>query len=128
MRISLASILVKDQKKALEFYTHVLGFRKKTDIPMGEHSWLTVVSPEQPDGVELVLEPMGFPPAKVFQEELFRAGIPYTAFQVDDIDAEYQRLLGLGVDFSMEPTQMGPTKIAVFDDTCGNNLQIFQML
>jgi len=120
--------MVKDQEKALQFYTGVLGFVKKRDIPMGEHRWLTVVSPEEPDGVEVVLEPMGFPPAVVFQEALFKAGIPWTAFKVDNADAEYARLKGLGVVFSMPPTVMGMAKIAVFDDTCGNNIQIFQVI
>lgn len=128
MKIKLTSVLVDDQEKALKFYTEILGFVKKTEIPMGEHKWLTVVSKEEPDGVELVLEPLGFPPAKQFQKELFAAGIPLTAFQVDDIDKEHQRLTGLGVSFSMPPTEMGPTKLAVFNDTCGNNIQIFQML
>jgi predicted enzyme related to lactoylglutathione lyase len=94
---------------------------------MGEHKWLTVVSPEEPDTVELLLEPMGFEPAKVFQEALFKAGIPWTAFNVDDIEKEYKRLSALGVAFSMSPTQMGPATIAVFDDTCGNNIQIVQV-
>lgn len=120
--------MVKDQEQALQFYTGVLGFIKKRDIPMGEHRWLTVVSQEEPDGVEVVLEPMGFPPAAVFQEALFTAGIPYTAFKVEDVDAEYERLRGAGVVFSMPPTMMGPTKLAVFDDTCGNNIQIFQVI
>jgi len=94
---------------------------------MGEHKWLTVVSKEEQDGCELVLEPLGFEPAKVYQKELFAAGIPATAFQVDDTQKEYERLLGLGVKFSMQPTQMGPVMLAVFDDTCGNNLQIYQV-
>lgn len=128
MKVRLASVMVKDQEKALQFYTGVLGFVKKRDIPMGEHRWLTVVSPEEPDGVEVVLEPMGFPPAVVFQEALFKAGIPWTAFKVDNVDAEYERLRGLGVVFSMPPTVMGMAKIAVFDDTCGNNIQIFQVI
>jgi len=120
--------MVKDQEKALQFYTGVLGFVKKRDIPMGEHRWLTVVSPEEPDGVEVVLEPMGFPPAVVFQEALFKAGIPWTAYLSADVDAEYERLRAAGVVFSMPPTMMGPTKLAVFDDTCGNNIQIFQVM
>lgn len=95
---------------------------------MGEHKWLTVVSAEEPDGVELVLEPLGFAPATTFQDELFKAGIPFTAFQVEDVDAEYARLAKLGVKFSIEPKEVGPTKIAVFNDTCGNHLQIYQML
>src|SRR5882757_7010673 len=127
MKIKLTSIMVQDQEKALTFYTEILGFVKKTEIPLGEHKWLTVVSKEEQDGVELVLEPLGFAPAKVFQKELFNAGIPATAFQVDDIQHEYQRLLGLGVVFSMQPTQMGPVTLAVFADTYGNNLQIYQV-
>ena len=128
MRIKLTSVLVDDQDKALEFYTEVLGFIKKTEIPMGKHKWLTVVSKEERDGVELVLEPIAFEPAKVYQEELFKAGIPLTAFNVDNVDREYERLVNLGVTFSMKPTEMGPTKLAVFSDTCGNNIQIFQLL
>jgi predicted enzyme related to lactoylglutathione lyase len=128
MRITLTSLLVDDQDKALKFYTNVLGFIKKTEIPMGKHKWLTVVSKEERDGVELVLEPIAFEPAKVYQKELFKAGIPSTAFNVDDVDSEYERLVNLGVTFSMKPTEMGPTKLAVFSDTCGNNIQIFQLL
>lgn len=128
MRIKLTSVLVDDQEKALKFYTEVLGFVKKTEVPLGKHKWLTVVSKEERDGVELVLEPIAFEPAKVYQEELFKAGIPLTAFNVDNVDEEYERLLNLGVTFSMKPTEMGPTKLAVFCDTCGNNIQIFQLL
>ena len=128
MKIKLTSVLVDDQEKALKFYTEVLGFIKKTEIPMGKHKWLTVVSKEEQDGVELVLEPISFEPAKVFQKELFKAGIPLTAFNVDNVDKEYERLLNLGVIFSMKPTEMGATKLAVFSDTCGNNIQIFQVL
>jgi len=128
MRITLTSLLVDDQEKALKFYTEVLGFVKKTEIPLGEHKWLTVVAKEEQDGVELVLEPIAFEPAKVYQQELFKAGIPLTAFNVDNVDKEYERLSGLGVIFSMKPTEMGPTKLAVFSDTCGNNIQIFQLL
>ncbi|HET6993455.1 MAG TPA: VOC family protein [Chitinophagaceae bacterium] len=127
MKIKVTSVLVKDQEKALKFYTEVLGFVKKTEIPMGEHKWLTIVSGEEPDGVELLLEPMAFEPARVFQKALFEAGIPYTAFNVDDVQKEYERLSGLGVAFSMKPTKMGPATIAVFDDTCGNNIQIVQV-
>ena len=127
MKIKLNSVVVDDQEKALRFYTEVLGFVKKMEIPMGEHRWLTVVSPEERDGTELVLEPLGFEPARVFQKALYEAGIPLTAFQVDDIKREYERLLGLGVVFSMPPTQMGPTTMAVFADTCGNNIQIYQV-
>ena len=127
MKIKLCSLLVKDQDKALQFYTEVLGFVKKTEIPMGEHKWLTVVSKEQQDGVELVLEPMAFAPARVYQQALFEAGIPYTAFHVDNVEEEYQRLLKKGVVFSMAPTAMGAVKLAVFDDTCGNNIQMVQV-
>jgi len=127
MRIKLTSVMVDDQDKALKFYTEVLGFVKKTEVPMGEHRWLTVVSKEEQDGVELVLEPLGFPPSKVFQKALFDAGIPWTSFSVDDIQKEYDRLKNAGVVFSMAPTKMGPVTLAVFADTCGNNIQIAQM-
>lgn len=120
--------MVKDQEKALRFYTQVLGFVKKTEVPLGEHKWLTVVSKEEQDGVELVLEPMGFPPAVTFQKALYEAGIPLTAFYTEDVDAEYKRLTGVGVVFSLPPTVMGVSKLAVFDDTCGNNIQIFQII
>lgn len=128
MKIKLTSVLVNNQQKALKFYTEVLGFVKKTEIPLGEHKWLTVVSREEQDGVELVLEPLGFPPAATFQKALFEAGIPWTAFNVDNVDAEYKRLTGLGVSFSMSPTEMGTTKLAVFNDTCGNNIQVYEVL
>ena len=119
--------MVDNQDKALKFYTEILGFVKKTEIPMGEVKWLTVVSKEEQDGAELVLEPMGFPPAKLYQKALFEAGIPITALQVDDIHKEYERLEKLGVQFSMKPTPMGPATLAVFNDTCGNNIQIYQV-
>ena len=127
MKIKVTSLMVDDQEKALKFYTEKLGFVKKTDIPLGEHKWLTVVSAEEPDGIELLLEPMGFAPAKVFQKALKDAGIPLTMFNVDDIQKEYERLEKSGVKFSMKPTQMGPATIAVFDDTCGNNIQLVQV-
>ena len=127
MKIKLTSIMVQDQDKALQFYTEVLGFVKKTEIPMGEHKWLTVVSKEEQDGVELVLEPLGFAPAAIYQKALFEAGIPATAFHVDDIGEEHQRLEKLGVIFSVPPTAMGPVKLAVFNDTCGNNMQLVQV-
>jgi predicted enzyme related to lactoylglutathione lyase len=127
MKIKVTSVMVDDQEKALKFYTEKLGFVKKTEIPLGEHKWLTVVSGEEPDGVELLLEPMGFAPARVFQKALKDAGIPLTMFSVDDIQSEYERLEKLGVKFSMKPTQMGPATIAVFDDTCGNNIQLVQV-
>jgi catechol 2,3-dioxygenase-like lactoylglutathione lyase family enzyme len=128
MKIKVTSVMVDNQDKALKFYTEILGFVKKRDIPLGKARWLTVVSKEEQDGVELLLELMSFPPSKTYQRQLFKAGIPFTAFYVADIDKEYQRLVDLGVSFSMEPTQMGPTKLAVFNDTCGNNIQIFQVL
>lgn len=127
MRIALTSVIVDDQAKALAFYTDKLGFVKKNDIPMGgEHRWLTVVSPENPEGAELLLEPMGFPPAVPYQKALFDAGIPLTAFAVDDTQTEYERLKALGVVFRSEPTPMGPTVTAIFEDTCGNLIQIYQ--
>src|SRR5882724_8810514 len=104
MRIKLASVFVTDQSKALKFYTEILGFIKKVDIPIGEARWLTVVSPERPDDTELLLEPMGFAPAKVFQKALFEAGIPLTAFAVEDIHKEHERMAGLGVVFKTKPT------------------------
>jgi catechol 2,3-dioxygenase-like lactoylglutathione lyase family enzyme len=128
MKITVTSVLVDDQKKALDFYTRVLGFEKKTDIPLGgEHSWLTVVSPDAPDGVELVLEPDAHPAARPFKEALVEDGIPFTTFAVDDVAAEHDRLVGLGVRFTQPPTPMGPVKTAVFDDTCGNLIQIHEM-
>ena len=127
MRINLASVLVDDQAKALRFYTEVLGFVTKNDVPMGEHSWLTVVSPEDPDGVELVLEPDEHPAARPFKEALVADGIPWTSFAVPDVHAEFDRLKGLGVTFTQEPASMGPVTTAVLDDTCGNLLQIASM-
>lgn len=124
MKIRITNVLVDDQDKALKFYTGILGFVKKTEVPLGEHKWLTVVSKEEQDGVELLLEPMGFAPARVYQKALYEAGIPYTMFHVDDIQKEYERLVNLGVKFSLKPTKSGPVTIAVFDDTCGNNIQI----
>jgi RNA polymerase sigma factor (sigma-70 family) len=126
IKIKLTSVMVEDQDKALKFYTETLGFVKKHDMPAGGGRWLTVTSAQEPDGAELVLEPMGFPPAKVFQEALHKAGIPWTGFAVENTQKEYERLKKLGVAFTMEPTQMGPTTIAVFDDTCGNLIQLFQ--
>jgi Lactoylglutathione lyase and related lyases len=126
MRIHLTSVMVDDQGKALKFYTEVLGFIKKTEVPMGEFRWLTVVSPEGPQGPELLLEPMGFPPAKVFQKQLFDAGIPATMFAVDDVQKEFERMESLGVQFKTKPTNMGPVTIAVFEDTCGNLIQMAQ--
>ncbi|MEV0456542.1 VOC family protein [Catellatospora methionotrophica] len=127
MKIHLASILVDDQAKALAFYTDVLGFVKKNDVPMGEFSWLTVVSAEDPDGVELVLEPDAHPAAKPFKAALVGDGIPFTSFAVTDVQAEYERLTKLGVVFTQPPTSMGPVTTAVLDDTCGNLIQIAHM-
>jgi len=127
MKVKLTSVMVNDQEKALKFYTGILGFIKKTDVPLGEHKWLTVVSREEPDGVEVLLEPMAFAPAKVYQKALKDAGIPLTQFYVDDIQREYERLEKLGVKFSLKPTAMGPVTITVFDDTCGNNIQLVQV-
>jgi catechol 2,3-dioxygenase-like lactoylglutathione lyase family enzyme len=127
VRINLASVLVDDQQKALRFYTEVLGFVKKTDIPLGEHSWLTVVSPEDPDGVELVLEPSEHPAVGPFKEALVADGIPFTSFAVADVQQEYERLSALGVTFTQPPTAMGPVTTAVLDDTCGNLIQIAAM-
>lgn len=128
MKIKLTSVMVNDQEKALKFYTEVLGFVKKRDIPMDEHRWLTVVSNEKQNGPELVLEPMGFEPAETYQKALYKAGIPLTAFHVDDIEKEYEKLQQMGVEFSMEPKQMGPSKLAVFDDTCGNHIQLVEIV
>ncbi len=127
MKIKLNSIFVADQDKALKFYTEILGFVKKNDIPIGEYKWLTVVSPDEPNGTELVLEPNANPAVKTFQEEIFKQGIPLTAFEVDDVHKEYERLKKLGVTFLMEPTEMGSVTIAKFDDTCGNLIQIYQV-
>ncbi|QEN13443.1 VOC family protein [Mycolicibacterium sp. ELW1] len=124
MRINLTSVLVDDQDKALRFYTEVLGFTTKHDIPMGEHRWITVVSPEDPDGTELVLEPDSHPAVKPFKEALASDGIPFTSFAVDDVQAEFARLDALGVRFTQEPVDMGPVTTAVLDDTCGNLIQI----
>ncbi|CAH1529235.1 Glyoxalase/bleomycin resistance protein/dioxygenase [Vibrio owensii] len=128
IRISLTSVPVDDQDKALDFYTNVLGFIKKTEVPIGEHKWLTVVSPSEQSGVELLLEPMAFEPAKVYQNALKEAGIPWTSFAVDDLNGEYERLTALGVQFSIEPREAGTVMIAVLDDTCGNYIQLMQEL
>lgn len=124
MRIILTSVFVDDQDEALEFYTEVLGFEKKTDVPAGEFRWLTVVSPADPDGTELLLEPNDNPAAKTYQKALFEQGIPLAMFGVDDVEAEYERLKERGVVFRTPPTQMGPVTVAVLEDTCGNLIQI----
>lgn len=128
MKITVTSISVQDQAKALKFYTEKLGFVKKRDIPLGDASWLTVVSPEALDGVELLLEPNAeYPAMKALKEALVRDGIPFTTFQVEDIYAEYERLKAVGVEFTIEPTDVGTTIVAMFDDTCGNLIQIHQV-
>jgi predicted enzyme related to lactoylglutathione lyase len=127
MKIQLSSVLVNDQAKALKFYTQVLGFVQKRDIPLGEARWLTVVSPEGPDNIELLLEPNSNPAAKTYQKAIFEQGIPLAAFAVADIQEEYARLKKLGVEFTMEPTDMGMTTAAIFNDTCGNLIQIYQV-
>jgi len=124
MKIYVTSVLVDDQEKALQFYTNVLGFVKKNDIPLGEARWLTVVSPENAAGPELLLEPDSHPAAGPFKEALAADGIPVTSFAVDNVDAEFQRLRDLGVQFTQEPLEMGGVTTAVFDDTCGNLIQI----
>jgi len=126
MQITLTSLMVEDQEQALRFYTGTLGFEKKHDIPMGAFRWLTVTSPEGAAGVELVLEPMAFPPARVYQKALFDAGIPATAFISKDIAAEYQRLKARGVIFRGEPTAMGPVTVVLFEDSCGNLINLVQ--
>ncbi len=128
IKINMTSVPVSDQDKALAFYTEKLGFIKKTDVPAGEYKWLTVVSPAAQSGVELLLEPMAFEPAKVYQKSLKEAGIPWTAFEVDDVEEEYKRLCELGVEFSMPPKDVGTVIIAMFDDTCGNYIQLMQLL
>jgi catechol 2,3-dioxygenase-like lactoylglutathione lyase family enzyme len=126
MRINLTNVLVDDQDKALDFYTRVLGFQKKTDVPVGEYRWLTVVSRDDPDGPALLLEPDAHPAAKPFKTALVGDGIPYASFAVDDVQREFERLRALGVRFAREPTAMGPVTMAVLDDTCGNLIQITQ--
>ncbi|WBB51658.1 VOC family protein [Verrucosispora sp. WMMA2044] len=127
MRIHVTSVFVDDQAKALAFYTEKLGFTKKTDVPAGEYRWLTVVSPADPDGVELLLEPAGHPAVGPFRQALVADGIPFTSFAVDDVYAEVERLKGLGVEFTQEATDMGPVVTAVLDDTCGNLIQLATM-
>jgi predicted enzyme related to lactoylglutathione lyase len=127
VRISHSGVFVGDQDKALKFYTETLGFVKKHDIPVGEFRWLTVVSPDDPDGTELLLEPNDNPVAQTFQKGLFEQNIPATLFTVTDIHAEYEKLKSLGVDFIMEPMEAGGVTIAILDDTCGNLIQMLQM-
>ena len=127
MKIKLNSVYVEDQDKALKFYTEVLGFVKKIEIPLGEFKWLTVVSPDEPEGSELVLEPNNNSASKTFQSALYKQGIPLTAFAVEDIQKEYIRMKKLGVMFTVEPTKTGSTTVAVFDDTCGNLIQLYQV-
>ena len=126
MKIKLTSLMVNDQVRAREFYTEKLGFVVKEDIPMGEFHWLTVVSSEEPT-VEMLLEPTNFPPARIYQGELYKAGIAAKGFYVDNVEAEFERLSGLGVRFTAEPAKMGPATVATFDDTCGNLIQIYQV-
>ena len=131
MRIRIVSIPVQNQENALKFYTGTLGFVKKLDIPLGEgNRWLTVVAKEEQDGPELLLEPapINFEPAEIYQKALFDAGIPYTQFNVESVQEEYERLTKLGVEFSMKPTEMGTAKLAIFNDTCGNHIQIVEIL
>ncbi|MFE1526074.1 VOC family protein [Streptomyces rochei] len=125
MKIHLTSVFVDDQAAALRFYTEMLGFVKKHDVPVGETDrWLTVVSPEDPDGPELLLEPLGHPAARTYRDALVADGIPLAQFAVDDVKAEYERLRGHGVRFTQEPLEKGPVTTAVLDDTCGNLIQI----
>jgi len=126
MKIKLNSIFVDNQDKALKFYTEILGFKKSKEIPVGEFKWLTVTSPDGPPDIELVLEPNANPAARTFQEAIFKQGIAITAFEVEDIKGEYERLKGLGVLFTMTPTNTGPVTIAIFSDTCGNLIQLYQ--
>jgi catechol 2,3-dioxygenase-like lactoylglutathione lyase family enzyme len=129
MKIKLTSVSIDDYDKALKFYTEVMGFVKKQDFPLGEGArWITVVSPEEPNGTELLLEPnASYPAMKAFKEALVKDGIPFTAFLVNDIQHEYERMKALGVEFTMEPTNMGMSTAAIFDDTCGNLIEIYQL-
>ena len=129
MKIKLTSVSIDDYDKALNFYTEILGFQTKRDIPLGDGArWITVVSPEEPDGTELLLEPnASYPAMKALKEALVKDGLPFTAFQVNNLDQEYERMKNLGVEFTMEPTDMGTTSAAVFNDTCGNLIQIYQL-
>ena len=129
MKIKLTSVSIDDYDKALKFYTEIMGFVKKQDFPLGEGArWITVVSPEEPNGTELLLEPnASYPAMKAFKESLVKDGIPFTAFLVNDIQHEYERMKALGVEFTMEPTNMGMSTAAIFDDTCGNLIEIYQL-
>lgn len=127
MKIKLSSVMVDDQDKALKFYTEILGFVKKTDLPVRKFKWLTVVSPEGQDDIELLLEPNDNPAAKAYQKAIFEQGIPLTAFAVEDIQKEYERMKNQGVVFRTEPAKMGEATVAVFDDTCGNLIQLYQV-
>ena len=126
MQIKYVSVMVEDQERALHFYTNILGFRKVADVPAGEYRWLTVTSPDGPEGVELLLEPMGFPPAREYQRALFDAGIPATAFVTHDIQGDFERLRSAGVVFRGEPLDMGTVVVVAFEDTCGNLIQLVQ--
>ncbi|OUL60517.1 VOC family protein [Flavobacterium sp. AJR] len=131
MKVKVIGIPVLDQERALQFYTNKLGFIKKHDVPLGGgNRWLTVVSKDEPDGVEVLLEPSPnhFEPAKTYQNALFEAGIPYTQINVDNLQEEYDRLINLDVEFKMTPTEMGNVKIAILNDTCGNYIQLIEML
>jgi catechol 2,3-dioxygenase-like lactoylglutathione lyase family enzyme len=127
MKIYVTSVFVEDQAKALDFYTRVLGFEVKHDIPVGEHRWLTVVGKDNPKGAELLLEPSEHPAVKPFKDALVRDGIPAASFQVDDLDAEFDRLRDLGVEFTQAPMDAGAVKMAVLNDTCGNLIQLVEM-
>lgn len=127
MKIYVTSVFVDDQVKALDFYTRILGFKVKHDVPVGKHRWLTVVSPEDPDGTELLLEPGDHPAVAPYKTALVEDGIPATSFRVDDVDSEYDRLVSLGVSFTREPMDAGAVRMAVLDDTCGNFIQLVEM-
>jgi len=126
VQIKYVSVMVEDQERALNFYTSILGFRKLIDVPVGEHRWLTVTSPDGPEGVELLLEPMAFPPAREYQKALYDAGIPATAFVTSDVRGDFDRLKSAGVVFRGEPVDMGSVTAVVFEDTCGNLIQLVQ--
>jgi catechol 2,3-dioxygenase-like lactoylglutathione lyase family enzyme len=128
MRLKIQSIMVEDQQRAVDFYTGLLGFRKKRDFPVGEYRWITLVSPEGPDDLELALEPNSNPAARTFQQAMFAQSIPLAAFEVSDLDADFRRLHAAGVAFTRTPTTAGPVKVAVFSDTCGNLIQLYQPL